>query len=274
MFHRRALTNIGLLATVLLLTAACTAAPLPGNQPAAAQVKATPVVAILLPTPTPAVEIRLHTPTAAAEISLPTPTPGNAAAGSAQVPDPTTLTLTLAPVVENLSQPLFVTHAGDGSNRLFIVEKTGAIRIVQDGALLAAPFLDLSGSVSSSSEQGLLGLAFPPNFAERGYFFVNYTDRQGDTQVARYQVSNADPNRADPASAYTVLTIDQPAGNHNGGMLAFGPDGMLYIGTGDGGAAVEYSLFCFANSLSRAPIVCATTGMAPAAVCSRSVALR
>ena len=151
--------------------------------------------------------------------------------------DPATLTLTLTPVVEDLSQPLFATHAGDGSNRLFIVEKTGAIRIVQDTALLAAPFLDLSGSVSSGSEQGLLGLAFPPNFAESGHFFVNYTDRQGDTQVARFQVSAGDPNRADPASAFTVLTLDQPAGNHNGGMLAFGPDGMLYIGTGDGGAA-------------------------------------
>ena len=164
MFHRRVLTNIGLLATVVLLTAACTAAPPPAGQPGGAPESAAPV---LLPTPTPATDVL-----------LPTPTPAGAAAESAPMPEPTvidpaTLTLTLTPVVEDLSQPLFVTHAGDGSNRLFIGEKTGAIRIVQDDALLAAPFLDLSGSVSSGSEQALLSLAFLINFVESGHFFVN-----------------------------------------------------------------------------------------------------
>ncbi len=218
MLHRHVILNTALLAIVLAVTASCTAAVERINQPDSDPTLA----ALLLPTPTPAPEpMRLPTPT-------PAPTP-------LTVVDPADLTLNLTPVVEGLSRPLFVTHAGDGSDRLFIVEKTGAIRILQGGALLPTPLLDLSSQVSSGSEQGLLGLAFPPNFAATGHFFVNYTDRQGATQIARFQVSAADPNRADPASEFTVLTLAQPAGNHNGGMLAFGPDGMLYIGTGDGG---------------------------------------
>jgi glucose/arabinose dehydrogenase len=218
MLHRHVILNTALLAIVLAVTASCTAAVERINQPDSDPTRA----ALLLPTPTPAPEpMRLPTPT-------PAPTPPT-------MVDPADLTLNLTPVVEGLSRPLFVTHAGDGSDRLFIVEKTGAIRVLQGGALLPTPLLDLSSQVSSGSEQGLLGLAFPPNFAATGHFFVNYTDRQGATQIARFQVSAADPNRADPASEFSVLTLAQPAGNHNGGMLAFGPDGMLYIGTGDGG---------------------------------------
>ena len=99
------------------------------------------------------------------------------------------------------------------------------------------PFLDLRGQVSLSNEQGLLGLAFAPDYDASGLFYINYTDKAGDTVVARYRVAADDPNRADPASATVLLTIEQPASNHNGGMLAFGPDGYLYIGMGDGGAA-------------------------------------
>jgi glucose/arabinose dehydrogenase len=103
--------------------------------------------------------------------------------------------------------------------------------------LLPTPFLDITNRVgSSANEQGLLGLAFAPNYAESGHFWVNFTDKQGDTVIARYTVT-ADPNVANPDSYYPVLQLQQPAPNHNGGMTAFGPDGMLWIGTGDGGAS-------------------------------------
>ena len=135
------------------------------------------------------------------------------------------------------SRPVFLTHAGDGSNRMFVVEKRGTIRILQDGALSEDFFLDIRDRVNAdSSERGLLGLAFAPDYSESGHFFVNYTDASGDTVVSRFQAS-ADPNRADPASEFIVLKIDQPAPNHNGGGIVFGPDGYLWIGTGDGGAA-------------------------------------
>lgn len=170
------------------------------------------------------------------------PVPGGA--GAIAVPTPgtgvdfqlATVTLALEPVVEDLQSPIFVTHAGDGSNRLFVVEKAGVIRIVADGALLETPFLDISAQVNSNgNEQGLLGLAFAPAYGETGFFFVNYIDSAGDTVIARYQVSTADANQADPDSAFVILQIEQPAANHNGGMVVFGPDGYLYIGMGDGG---------------------------------------
>ena len=136
-------------------------------------------------------------------------------------------------VVDGLAEPVFVTNAGD--DRLFVVERQGVIRIVTDGNVLDTPFLDITGRVGSdSSEQGLLGLAFPSNHAETGLFYVDYTDLNGDTVVSRFQVS-VDSDRADPTTEEVVLTQDQPAWNHNGGMIAFGPDGYLYIGLGDGG---------------------------------------
>ena len=147
------------------------------------------------------------------------------------------LGLGLQTLITGLDEPVFVTHAGDGSGRLFIVEKRGVIRIWQENRLLDAPFLDIVSRVgSSASEQGLLGLAFAPDFASSRLFVVNYTNRQGDTIVERYGVTD-DPNRADAGSAFRILRIDQPAPNHNGGMVAFGPDGNLWIGAGDGGGA-------------------------------------
>jgi len=141
-------------------------------------------------------------------------------------------------VASGLEKPLFVTHAGDGSGRIFVVEQPGKIRILEEGELLPAPFLDISERVNDrSNEQGLLGLAFAPNFKETGFFFVNYTDENGATIVARFQIAPNDVNLAQADSERVILKIDQPAGNHNGGMLAFGPDEYLYIGTGDGGAA-------------------------------------
>lgn len=137
-------------------------------------------------------------------------------------------------VSSELDMPLFVA-APSGDPRLFVVEQTGKIRILADGRFLDAPFLDLSGSISGGNEQGLLGLAFHPGYAENGRFFVNYTDTNGDTQIVSYAVS-ADANLADPASAQVLLSVDQPFANHNGGWLGFGPDGLLYIGMGDGGS--------------------------------------
>lgn len=147
-------------------------------------------------------------------------------------------TLSLTEVVTGLDDPVHITHAGDGSGRLFVVERAGRIRIIKDGALVSTPFLDISARVGSQgSEQGLLSVAFPPAYATDGAFYVNYTDTAGDTVVARYRVT-ANPDVADPNSEEIVLTVDQPYGNHNGGQLAFGPnDGYLYIGMGDGGSA-------------------------------------
>ena len=137
-------------------------------------------------------------------------------------------------VVGGLSSPLFLT-APAGDDRLFVVERRGRIVIVEDGAALSPPFLDIGSAVTAGGEQGLLGLAFHPDYASNGRFYVNYTDDSGgDTQVVRYTVS-ADPNVADAGSAQPILSVGQPYTNHNGGMLAFGPDGMLYIALGDGG---------------------------------------
>jgi glucose/arabinose dehydrogenase len=158
------------------------------------------------------------------------------------VADLSSLRVELQPVASGLETPVGLAHAGDGSGRLFVLEKAGRIRVVQDGVLLAAPWLDITDRVgSAASEQGLLGLAFHPRYAENGLFFVNYTDRQGDTVVARFSMAAGQDAGglpvADPGSEMLVLKLDQPAGNHNGGHLAFGPDGYLYIGTGDGGGA-------------------------------------
>jgi glucose/arabinose dehydrogenase len=137
-------------------------------------------------------------------------------------------------VASGLTNPLYLT-APAGDARLFIVEQAGRIRIVQNGQLLNTPFLDLTSKVRFGGEQGLLSLAFHPQYASNGYFFVNYTDTNGDTRVERYRVSS-DPNRADAASAKQLLFVDQPYANHNGGHILFGPDGMLYVGMGDGGS--------------------------------------
>ena len=146
--------------------------------------------------------------------------------------------ITLTPVAQGFKDPTTIAHAGDGSNRLFVLEQKGRIRVVRDGVVGATPFLDLSKLVKSSgSEQGLLGIAFPPDFARSRAFYLNYTNRTGvgNTVIARFAVGSA-PDRADPASRKELLQITQPYANHNGGQLAFGPDGNLYIGTGDGGS--------------------------------------
>ncbi len=137
-------------------------------------------------------------------------------------------------VVTGLDGPSFVT-AIPGDARLFIVELPGRVRILRDGALLPQPYLDLRNIVSSGGERGLFSLAFHPHYANNGFFFVSYTDVNGDSRIARYQVSG-NPDVADANSARGILSVAQPFSNHNGGQIAFGPDGMLYIGFGDGGS--------------------------------------
>jgi glucose/arabinose dehydrogenase len=150
-------------------------------------------------------------------------------------PGPNPAGVGLQEVASGLAFPLFLTSPPGDNARLFVVEKTGRIRIVRNGSLLSTPFLDVSAKVSNGSEQGLLGLAFHPGYATNGRFVIDYTDGSGDTRISVFQVS-ANPDVADPASEQVILTVDQPYSNHNGGMVAFGPDGKLYIGMGDGGS--------------------------------------
>ncbi len=151
--------------------------------------------------------------------------------------------LQLTPLGVSVSTPLAARHAGDGSDRLFIVERVGTIQIYrQDTGLSGSPFLNIIADVDTTFEGGLLGLAFHPEYAQSGYFYVNYTrtGTGGDaltTVIDRFEVSAADPDDADETSRVEILTIGQPASNHNGGDLHFGPDGYLYIGMGDGGAS-------------------------------------
>ena len=136
-------------------------------------------------------------------------------------------------IAGNFQRPTYLTHAFD--DRLFVVEQTGRITILQNGQRLSQPFLDISRQVESGgNEQGLLSLAFHPTDHSR--FFVNYTDSQGDTRISEFAVSAQDPNQAAAHSERVLLTIAQPYGNHNGGQIQFGPDGYLYVGMGDGGS--------------------------------------
>jgi uncharacterized protein (TIGR03437 family) len=137
-------------------------------------------------------------------------------------------------IADDLDRPISIANAGDGSGRLFIVEQRGKIIVLDGDTLLATPFLDIDDRASFDSERGLLGLAFHPNYEENGFFYVNYTDNNGDTVIARYQVTS-NPNIADAGSEQVVLRQVQPFANHNGGQMQFGPDGYLYFGLGDGG---------------------------------------
>ena len=155
------------------------------------------------------------------------PPPGGAAAGTG----PPKLTK-----IGDFSEPVYVAQPRGERRNLFVVEKTGEIRVVGDGSALPQPFLDLTDKVSGSSEQGLLSMTFAPDYARSGLFYVDYTDTAGDTRVVSYRRSAGDPLRADPGSARVVLAQDQPFDNHNGGQLQFGPGGSLYVGFGDGGS--------------------------------------
>lgn len=145
-------------------------------------------------------------------------------------------------VAGGFSSPVFVTNAEDGSGRLFVVEKRGVIRIVSAGAVLSSPFIDISDRVATSGERGLLSIAFPPGAGVKTRFYAYYVNLSGDIVIARFQVT-VDPDAADPGSEEIILTVGHPGlfTNHNGGQLAFGGDGLLYAGTGDGGGAGDPS---------------------------------
>src|SRR5689334_2245953 len=157
-----------------------------------------------------------------------------AAARATVAQEPTAVPL--VPVLAGLASPIYVTNAHDGSNRLFVVEQPGRIKVLQPNATAPTVFLDITSRVLSGGEQGLLGLAFHPQFVSNGRFFVDYTRRpDGATVIAEYQVSAQNRNVAGTTER-VLLVIPQPYVNHNGGMVEFGPDGFLYIGMGDGGS--------------------------------------
>lgn len=191
--------------------------------------------------PAPATDSPLPTfapPTTPLPTSAPTEFPGTAVSTTAPLP-PNTSTFpnpnnfTWQLIASGLDRP--VDLQPDGSGRLYVIEKYGHIHIIENGQPVSTPFLNIEDRVNdSSNEMGLLGLAFHPNYAQNGYFFVNYTGSGGDTFISRFQVSG-DPYLADPSSEVNLLRIKQPFQNHNGGGLVFGPDGYLYAGLGDGG---------------------------------------
>ena len=151
-------------------------------------------------------------------------------------------TLALGTAIGGLSSPVGITHAGDGTGRLFVIEQVGRIRLVKNGVLQATPFLNISTRISAGGERGLLGLAFPHDYARKGHFYVYYTNPAGDIVISRFR-RGADPDVADAASEQLVITIPHPTfGNHNGGQIAFSPrDRLLYAGTGDGGSGGDPS---------------------------------
>jgi glucose/arabinose dehydrogenase len=181
--------------------------------------------------PVPILPTSSATSTRTLPTSIPTPSP----TGLPSFSDPTLYEW--APVVSGLNLAVDIQNAGDGSGRLFIVEKRGRILILENQQLQPQPFLDIQSEVNSNgTEQGLLGLAFHPHYAQNGLFYTYYIDMNGNSVVARFHVSTQNPNQADPTSELDLLHITQPYANHNGGSLEFGPDGYLYIGSGDGGS--------------------------------------
>jgi glucose/arabinose dehydrogenase len=221
---------LGGVAMIAGMLAACSSAPQP-----------TPPS--LTPAPLPSASAIIPTEPAASPTFTPLPpapqTPTTAPTATeinpvATFPDPANASW--RPVTTALNSPVGVTNAGDGSGRLFTLEQSGVIRIFQNGNLLETPFLDIRDEVLEGGERGLLGLAFHPQYPQNGYFYVNYTNLQGNTVIARFQVSANDPNRADPASEKRLIFVQQPFPNHNGGEVTFGPDGYLYLGLGDGGS--------------------------------------
>ena len=166
----------------------------------------------------------------------PTALPSSSARPGGSAFDPARVTVRLEPFAGGLAAPLAIADAGDGSGRLFVAEQGGRIRVIRDGRVEATPFLDVSGEITSGGERGLLGLAFHPRFPADPRVFVDYTDRNGDTQVSSFSVGAPGADRVNPASETRILGVRQPYPNHNGGALVFDPKGMLLISLGDGGS--------------------------------------
>jgi glucose/arabinose dehydrogenase len=172
---------------------------------------------------------------------IPTSTASITSTASAPTSSPSDLadlSVSLTSRWSGLEAPVYVTNAGDSSNRLFVVEQPGRIRVIRDGQLIERPYLDIGSKVTYGGERGLLGLAFSPGFASNGHFYVNYVDLSGDTIIAEGTARDPASDAPGVTALRTVMRIDQPPyPNHKGGCLQFGPDGYLYIGMGDGGGA-------------------------------------
>ena len=171
---------------------------------------------------------------AAPATSSPVEPDTGAGGGAAALAD---IQLRLNPVARGFDQPLLVTNAGDGSGRLFVAEQTGRIRVVRDGRVAPRAFLDVSDRISTGGERGLLGLAFPSDYKDTGRFYVDYTDRAGNTVIARFIADDPASDTPKLTGPQVVFTANQPYSNHNGGCIEFAPDGTLWVGMGDGGAA-------------------------------------
>lgn len=176
-------------------------------------------------------------PTAAVPATTPAAPATTTSAPAANPGGPVLRSIRIEPYIRGINQPVDIAYSPDSTGRMFVLERPGKIRVIKNNQLAGSPFLDLTPLIGSSGqEQGLLGLAFHPKFRENGFFYVNYTDSKGNTVVARYKASPGS-DQADGNSASVVFRQDQPYPNHNGGHLAFGPDGYLYLGLGDGGSA-------------------------------------
>ena len=160
----------------------------------------------------------------------------SAGGGAAQKPARDSRGVRLARI-GTFDSPVYVTSPPGDGRRLFVVEQTGKIRVIANGKRRSKPFLDLTGDIVSGGEQGLLSMAFAPDYSTSGRFYVDFTDRNGDSTSSSFSESKQDPNRANRSSRRQVLFAKQPYPNHNGGLLLFGPDKLLYVGLGDGGSA-------------------------------------
>jgi hypothetical protein len=234
--------RLALLAAAVMLAAACggdegsapSSVP-PTTGAPGSSVPATTTTAV--PATTTTAADTTTTTGAPATTAPPTTTAGTSTTGATTTTTrpvtPEGVTLRLTPVADGFRQPVFVA-APPGDPRLFVVDQQGTISVIHDDGR-AVTFLDLRDLVTFGGEQGLLGLAFHPRYPADPRFFVHYSNRSGTNVLAEHRVSAGDPDRADPESARTVLEVPQPARNHNGGMIAFGPDGFLYVALGDGG---------------------------------------